>query len=86
MHHDIVSFYVRSKVLFFFSRDVHDRYVRNFGGKLSSLYTLLCYIYHLRTRDLRIRVRNGNCYTLVEAFEFWLSLAFDWFVKLVLLV
>ncbi|XP_078382450.1 uncharacterized protein LOC144665153 [Oculina patagonica] len=36
-------------------RDAHERCVRNFGSKLGSLYTLLCYIYHLRTRDLRTR-------------------------------
>ncbi|KAJ7351076.1 hypothetical protein OS493_036890 [Desmophyllum pertusum] len=36
-------------------RDVHDRHVRNFGSKLDNVYTLLCYIYHLRTRDLRTR-------------------------------
>ena len=50
----------------FFSRGVHDRYVRNFGGKLSNLYTLLCYIYHLRTRDLRTRVSGDN--TLAVSF------------------
>lgn len=37
-------------------REVHDRYVRNFSSKLRSLYTLLCYVYHLRTKDLRTKV------------------------------
>lgn len=38
-------------------RDVqHDRYVRNFSGKLRSLHTLLCYVYNLRTKDLRTKV------------------------------
>ena len=46
--------------LVFFSRDVHDRYVRNFSGKLSCIYTLLCYIYHLRTRDLRTKVGDTS--------------------------
>lgn len=41
-------------------RDVqHDRYVRNFSGKLRSLHTLLCYVYNLRTKDLRTKVKRG---------------------------
>ena len=53
IHNLFIIFY---RVLFIFFRDVHDRHVRNFGSKLNNVYTLLCYIYHLRTRDLRTRV------------------------------
>ena len=41
-----------------FSRDVHDWYVRS--SKLSCLYTLLCYIYHLRTSDLQTKVGDTS--------------------------
>ena len=34
--------------------------MRNFSGKLSCLYSLLCYIYHLRTRDLRTKVGDTS--------------------------
>lgn len=46
-------------VVMFRFRDVHDRYVRNFSGKLRSLHTLLCYVYNLRTKDLRTKVKRG---------------------------
>ena len=48
-------------------RNIHDRCVRNFGSKLSNLYSLLCYIYHLKTRDLRTKVSKGNS-RLCESF------------------
>ena len=34
--------------------------MRNFSGKLTCHYTLLCYIYHLRTRDLRTKVGDTS--------------------------
>ena len=46
-------------VVMFRFRDVHDRYVRNFSGKLRSLHTLLCYVYNLRTKDLRTKVKRA---------------------------
>ena len=49
-----------SLTVMFRFRDVqHDRYVRNFSGKLRSLHTLLCYVYNLRTKDLRTKVKRG---------------------------
>jgi hypothetical protein len=41
-------------------REVHERNTRILTSRLRSLYNLLCYLYNLRTKDLRTKVKKNN--------------------------
>ena len=42
-------------------REYHKRKCKNFVEFLQALYSLVCCVYHLKTRDLRTKVRISKC-------------------------